>query len=343
MSHSALEYPFPEGPGTGQAISITPDVKWLRSPLPMSLNHINCYLLRDGDGWCVVDTGMNSEAARQQWLNVLEAELNGAPLTRVIVTHHHPDHIGLAGWLCDDFRIPLYMTEAEYFYTRTFNAANVRQTGWEVEQFFDRAGISKDHQQSLFNNSDYNHVVTEMPASYHRLRDGQRIRIGEHEWEAITTRGHAPEHMCLYCRDLDLLISGDQVLPKITSNVSVQPTEPNADPLADWYDAHVKMARRVPDSVLVLPAHQLPFRGLHQRLLEVIAHHEERLDKIEALCDSERNAQELTDLLFGREMTVFQNFLAVGECIAHLHRLLALGRIERRLQDGTYRFRRVSF
>jgi len=337
-----LHYPFTDPPGTGNAVSITPDVKWLRSPLPISLGHINCYLLRDGDGWCVLDTGMNGAAARQQWLDVIEAELQGAPLTRVIVTHHHPDHVGLAGWLCDRFRIPLYMSESEYFHSLAFSAPRRSQPYWEVDQYFARAGMSLDSQQSLYANDDYNHMVSEMPASYHRITDGQRVRIGDFEWQAITTRGHAPEHLSLYCRERNLYISGDQLLPKITSNVSVSPVAPEADPLADWLDAHDKLTAIVPDEATVLPAHQLPFTGVHVRAAQVVHHHQQRMDQIHTLCQQPATAQVLTEKLFDRKLDAFQNFLAVGECMAHLHRLLALGRVERTLTEGVFHFRALT-
>ena len=339
----ALHYPYPDAPGKGHAVDITPDIKWLRSPLPLSLNHINCYLLRDGEGWCVVDTGMNSESARQQWLDVIEAELEGAPLTRVFATHHHPDHVGLAGWLCDRHRVPLWMSESEYFHTCTFNAPRRSEPYWEVDQYFVRAGMSLQSQQSLYANDDYNHMVSEVPASYHRIADGDRIQIGSHEWVAITSRGHAPEHLSLYCSELNLYLSGDQLLPKITSNVSVSPIAPDADPLGDWLQAHADIAHRVPDNAIVLPAHQLPFSGVHTRLQQVVEHHEQRMDRLCDLCREPSTAQLLTDRLFDRELDAFQNFLAVGECLAHLHRLMALGRVERTLQaSGVYHFRHLA-
>ncbi len=334
----ALEFPFNDPPGKGNAVSVHPDVKWLRSPLPMSLNHINCYLLRDGDGWAVLDTGMNGEAARQQWLDVIASELDGAPLTRVIVTHHHPDHVGLAGWLCDNHRIPLFMSESEYFHTCAFNAPRRKQPYWQVDDYFRKTGMSLDSQQSLYANDDYNHVVSEVPAAYHRVVDQQILQIGDYQWRAITSRGHAPEHLSLYCAEMNLYLSGDQLLPKITSNISVSPIAPDADPLADWLLAHERLATLLPDHALVLPAHQLPFRGVHTRLQQVVDHHHERLDALEQLCNTPRNAQQLTQRLFDRKLDAFQNFLAVGECLAHLHRLLALGRVQCHLQEGVHIF-----
>ena len=337
----SLRYPFQQPPGKGEAVTITPDLKWLRSPLPLSLNHINCYLLRDegpqGEpGWCILDTGMNGEAAKQQWLDVIESQLDGDPITRVIVTHHHPDHVGLAGWLCDNYQVPLYTTETEYFYTRAFNAEQRAQPYWEVKRYFDQTGISETDRQALLANQDYNHLVSGVPSAFHRIKDGDHIQIGRYSWEAITTRGHAPEHLCLYCREQDILISGDQVLPGITSNVSVTPTQPLANPLQYWMQAHAIMAARVPDSVLILPAHQLPFYGLHERLSAVVDHHNERLDALLALMQPPKTAQQLTRELFDKSLDSFQNFLAVGEVVAPLYYLMEQGRAKRELTGQVY-------
>lgn len=338
----SLTYPFEQGPEQHQAVTIHPHIKWVRSPLPFSLSHINCYLLKDGDGWCVVDTGMNGEASIAQWQTTINAVLEGAPITRVIATHHHPDHIGLAGWFCDTYRAAFYTTELEYFYTRTFHAPKRKEKYWESVEYFDRTAMKSESKDALLADNNYHHMVWEIPSSFHRLQDQQTLTIGDFEWQAITTRGHSPEHLSLYCKELDLLISGDQVLPEITSNVSITSTQAYANPLQDWYDAHHKIQANVPDSVTVLPAHQLPFKGLHERLAQVLAHHEERLDKILTLSHQEKTAQQLTDELFERDMDAFQNFLAVGECMAHINMLLDQGKMQRRLDDGLWLFSRLT-
>ncbi len=338
-----LKYVFTEPPGQGQSIDIAPGVKWMRSPLPLTLNHINCYLLKDGDGWCIVDTGMNSEAARQQWREVITKQLDGAPITRVIGTHHHPDHIGLAGWLCDEWKVPLYMTEREYFYTRTFASARRKEPYWETDQFFARAGMAEHSRKELFSHSDFTHMTSEPPGSYHQVKDRQTLRIGDYDWQAITTRGHCPEHMALYCAELHLLLSGDQVLPKITPNINVSPSAPDDNPLADWFASNRKIIECVPDNVTVLPSHQLPFTGLHERVRAIVEHHHERLDRLVSLCEIPISAQDLTRQLFARELNAFQNFLAVGECLAHLHYLLDTGRLTRSLDNNIWRYLRVAY
>ena len=342
----ALVYPFETPPTYGSSVEITPEIKWLRSPLPMTLGHINCYLIKDGDGWCILDTGMSLDKAKTQWMDIIESELDGAPITRVIVTHQHPDHVGLAGFLCDELKVPLWMSEIEYFYTRTFSNGMGRINGgryWETDRYLTRTCMSDLTKEIMFsgNSNRFTEMVTEVPATYHRIQDQQMLQIGEHEWKAITTRGHSPEHVSLYCKDLDILISGDQVLPIITSNVSVSPIQPESSPLVDWFLAHDKLKEQVPDSVLVLPSHQLPFRNLHERLDEVVAHHDERLECLLALCEKPQNAQSLTVRLFERELDPFQNFMAVGECISHLHFLMGKGKVVRTLNDDHYLYHKI--
>lgn len=336
-----ISYSFSQGPESGHAVTIHPHVKWARSPLPFSLNHINCYLIKDGDGWCVVDTGMNGEQAINQWQDVIRNSLDGQPITRVIATHHHPDHIGLAGWFCDTFQVPFYASEAEYYYTRTFHSPKRKTQYWQTVQYFDRTAMKEASKNALLADNNYTHMVWEVPGAFHRLQDQQVIKIGDFEWQVITTRGHSPEHVSLFCPALDLLISGDQVLPEITSNVSISSTQSTANPLQDWFDAHDDIKRLVPDSVTILPAHQLPFSGLHCRLDEVVNHHHERLEKILSLCASPKSAQQLTDELFEREMDPFQNFLAVGECMAHLNWLIENGKITRSLVGETWQFAKL--
>lgn len=339
----SLEFPFQNPPKGNQVVDIHADVKWIRQDLPMSLNHINCYLLRDGPGWCVVDAGMNLEPSRKNWLDILEGTLNGATITRVIATHHHPDHIGLAGWLVDSFQARLFTTELEYFYCRTFRAPREEgQIHWSMQELLKRMCIKKESLKHLSKGGNgYGAVVSKLPSTFRQVKDGDVLSIGDHQWTAITTRGHAPEHLSLYCAELNVYISGDQVLPKITSNVSVPSFNPDANPLQDWYESHDKVAACVPDSVLVLPSHELPFEGLHERLKDVLQHHDERLNILLEACDKPNNAQALTDILFDRELDAFANYMAVGECLAHLHLLMERGLVERYLHEEKYLFKRA--
>ena len=332
----ALKFPFSDAPGKNQLVDIHDDVKWLRSPLPLSLDHINCYLLRDGDGWAIVDTGMNVEVTRNHWLDIVETHLKGAPITKVFVTHQHPDHVGLAGWLCRTFEASLFMTETEYLCSRVYTTNSQSDPFWETDEYFESTNMSKDTRAGLRKSNSFNDSVSAMPPCFHRIKDLQSIRVGNYDWQAITTRGHAPEHLSLYCAELDLLISGDQVLPRITSNVSITSINPHDSPLTDWYLAHEKVESLVPDTVTVLPAHELPFIGLHERLKAVIEHHDERVEKLFELCETGQDAQALTTQLFERELDHFQNYLAVGECLAHLNMMIEQGRITRSLKGKVY-------
>ncbi len=338
----ALSFPFPTPPESGEVVEITDQIKWVRTPLPLSLDHINCYLIKDVNGWCIVDTGMNAEVTRDHWLDIIETHLGNEPITRVIVTHQHPDHVGLAGWLCRQFNAQLWMSESEYVHSRMWYYAKQAEPYWEVQQFFKRTAMDQRTLDGLVKFNTFTDSVYEMPTCYHRLADGQQFSIGDYQWQAITTRGHSPEHLSLYCAELDLYISGDQVLPKITSNVSITSYCPDASPLTDWLQAHDKIQALVPDSVLVLPAHEKPFLGLHERLNAVVAHHEDRLNQLLGLCKKPQNAQALTNQLFDRKLDSFQNYLAVGECLAHLHYLMEQGKIERMLDEETYLFCSVS-
>lgn len=338
--YSEKIFPFDTPPGHNEVVDITPAVKWLRSPLPLSLDHINCYLIKDGDGWCVVDTGMNAKATRDHWLGIIETHLDNAPITKVIVTHQHPDHVGLAGWLCKNHRAKLLMSEQEYLCSRVYMNHGQADDYWEVEQFFRRSAMSQHTLEGLATSNNFYDSVYTLPSSYHELKDGCPVQIGEHLWEPIITRGHAQAHVSLYCKHLDLYLSGDQVLPRITSNVSVISSAPESSPLTDWYEAHDIVEQRVPDSVLILPAHEMPFFGLHHRLQDVIAHHEERLERVLEICESPRNAQAITQALFEKEFDPFQNYLAVGECLAHIHRLMEQGKVTRTLHDDVYLYQR---
>ncbi|MCG8317502.1 MAG: MBL fold metallo-hydrolase [Pseudomonadales bacterium] len=337
----SLDYPYQDAPEKHQSVTIHSHVKWVRSPLPFSLASINCYLLKDGDGWCVVDTGMNGQNSIDTWESIIDTQLDGKPITRVIVTHHHPDHIGLAGWFCEKFQVPFYTTELEYYYTRAFYAPKRKDQYWESVKYFDLSAIDKESRDAVLADSTYGELVWEVPSAFHRIEDGESLKIGDFEWQAITTRGHAPEHLSLYCEALDLYISGDQVLPEITSNVSISSTQATANPLKDWFTAHDIVAHRVPDSVLVLPAHQLPFKGLHRRLQAVVDHHKERLEQIESLSLAPIDAQSISRKLFKRELDNFQNFLAVGEVMAHLNWLVAEGRMQVKVENGINQFLKI--
>lgn len=324
----AVRYEFDGRPETGDTMQIVPGVFWLRMHLPFSLSHINLWLLEDGDGWSVVDTGVNVDECRQIWEKVFTSRMANRPVQRVLVTHLHPDHVGCAGWLSNRFDAPLWMTRDEYLLARILVADTGRATPEEGDRFYTAAGFElpqMDFYHKMF--GLFGKFVAELPESYHRIKDGDRIDVGDNTWEIIVGKGHSPEHACLYCEALNCLISGDQLLPTISSNISVFPTEPEANPLADWIDSLERLKTRIPRDVLVLPAHGKPFRGAHKRLDALIAEHVEGLDKLQALCAEPKRAVDAFPALFKARIDNNNLIMATGESIAHLNYLLNAGRV----------------
>ena len=325
-----LDYPFETVPETGKAIAVADGVLWIRMPMPGSLNHINLWALADGEGWTIVDTGLRTPETTAAWQELLAGALGGKPITRIIVTHMHPDHVGMAGWLTRRFDCRLWMSKLEYLTCRVLVADTGREAPDDGVVFYRRAGWDDEAIENYRTRfGGFGKAVYTLPDSYRRIRDGETIRIGEHGWRVVVGTGHSPEHACLYCEGLGLLISGDQVLPRISSNVSVFPTEPDADPLGDWLGSLEKIAREVPDDVLVLPAHNEPFRRLHARLGGLERGHHRGLERLRRTLAEPRRAIDVFGALFARKIGNEGNLLsmATGESIAHLNYLLHLGEI----------------
>ncbi len=321
-----IAYEFSERPDASETMVVAPGIVWLRMPLPFALGHINLWLLEDGDGWAIVDTGVHVDETLKIWhktFTEVMKENKENPVNRVFVTHLHPDHVGCAGWLTDHFDVSLWMPREEYLLCRVLVADTGRKTPKEGDRFYMAAGFlpeQMEHYHNMF--GMFGRYVTHLPESYVRLKDGDLLQIGDNRWEVIVGRGHSPEHACLYCRELNVLISGDQLLPTISSNVSVYPTEPSADPLAEWLASLGAMKDRIAPDVLVLPAHGKPFRGAHERLDALIAEHVECLDKLEATCSEPRRAVDVFPALFKSEVSKHKLILATGESVAHLNYLI---------------------
>lgn len=337
------DYAVDAPPEPGTVIEIADGVLWVRMPLPFALDHINLWLLADGDGWAHVDTGIDREETRDLWETLYESgRLPGRHAERLICTHFHPDHFGLAGWFDERDRLPLWMTRAEYFQGNMLRLDREGQFAKAMANFFRRHGLSEDWAAPIeARGNTYSDRVALPPKTYRRIHDGEEIVIGGRAWQVIVGTGHAPEHACLYCPELNVLISGDQILPKITSNVSVWAFEPEADPLAEFLGSFDRF-RHLPEDVLILPSHGLPFRGLHGRLDFLAAHHDERLDELAAACGDWTAAHGAVPVLFKRELDRHQMVFAMGEAIAHLAHLRTQGRVERQAgSDGVWRFRRI--
>jgi len=320
-------------PEIGATIEIANGMHWLRMPLPFSLNHINLWLLEDctgnSDGWTVVDTGLGDDKSKAIWKNVFSGFMGGAAIQRVIATHMHPDHVGCAGWLADYFDVDLWMTHEEYTICRLLVGDTGKHAPDAAIEFYQAAGFAHealDSYRKIF--GFFGKYVTPLPESYRRLSDGQQLRIGNHEWEVVIGSGHSPEHACFYNEELNLFISGDQVLPTISSNVSVYPTEPDANPLQDWLGSLAAIKDRIPADVLVLPAHGEAFRGAHERIGELIAGHMTLLEALFEFCAKPRRTIDVFPALYRRKITSDNLMFATGEAIAHLNFLIAEGRIE---------------
>jgi len=338
-------YLFEDTPPHGTTREIVPGVRWLQMPLPMSLDHINLYLLEDDDGWWVIDTGLSIGPTQELWQKIFDEELDGKPVKAVICTHLHPDHIGMAGWLCEKWRVPLYMTRGEYFCGLSFSRMEKHHYSWTSEQHYCRAGFKPENIEKMRNQyGGFASIISPMPTGYNRLRDRDSILIKGNRWRVVVGSGHSPEHACLFCESHNILISGDQVIPKITSNVSVMASEPEANPLKEWFASHEHFLNILPADALVLPAHNAPFHGLHERLRFLIDHHEEHLLALEEACaESSATAVELLPVLFKRKLDGDQLGLAVGECIAHLNYLYQRGQLSRSIDsDGHYRYASID-
>jgi len=331
-----LTYPFTEPPASGSVLEVAPDIYWLRMPLPMTLDHINLYLVEDAVGWWIVDTGLMTEATRLLWEGVFTQVFGDKPVLGVTCTHMHPDHIGMAGWLCERWRVPLYMTQSEYLSARTFSQPGSDEIPWTTAKHYREAGLAQERIAAVSNAfRGFSAVVSPLPSAYHRLRDGDTFTFGGRKWRIIVGRGHSPEHACLYCESLNVLISGDQVIPRITSNVSVTSVEPRGNPLKEWLASHERLLDLLPADVLVLPAHNTPFYGLHQRLRYLIDHHEDHLLALEQACaEQPRTAVDLLPVLFRRALDDRTVTLALGECMAHLNYLTERGQLSRQLNEA---------
>ncbi|ACG79293.1 metallo-beta-lactamase family protein [Phenylobacterium zucineum HLK1] len=295
-------------------------------PLGGPLGFINVWAIREGEGWAIVDTGMGGVATRDGWRAAFVGPLEGRPVTRVFVTHMHPDHIGMAGWLTRKFDCQLWITRLEFVTCRSLALDTGREAPEVALRFYKAAGWDEDAlDQYKAKFGGFGRGLHVLPDSFRRLTDGERIEIGGHDWEVVVGSGHSPEHASLYCRDLKLMISGDQVLPKISSNVSLFPTEPEADPLSDWLDSLARIKARVPDDVLVLPAHNEPFHGLHARLDHLIAGHERGLKRLAAELAEPRRVVDVFHVLFRRPIGPELLGLATGESLAHLSCLIGRG------------------
>jgi len=346
LNERELQYPLGDAvPALGSTMDVAPGVRWLRMGLPFALDHINLWLLRDQhdgiEGWTIVDCGISNDATRAAWEQVFAEHLDGMPVLRVIVTHMHPDHIGLAHWLTERWQCRMWTSATDFNAARMASQSTTGFGGERSAAFFfshgltDPAAIAKVRGRSNY----YAGMVPRVPDSYRRLMDGMTLPIGGHAWRCIAGYGHAPEHIALHAPALNVLISGDMVLPRISTNVSVYDLEPESDPLALFLTSLTRFDA-LPADTLVLPSHGKPFTGLHARTRQLHQHHDERLADVMAACaEQPRHAADLLPVLFRRQLDLHQTTFAMGESVAHLHALWHAGKLVRRADaDGVWRF-----
>lgn len=340
-----LDYPLGEHiPAPGGMTEVAPGVYWLRMFLPFALDHINLWLLRDHyegrEGWAIVDCCLDQASAREQWQQLFDHELQDMPVLRVIVTHLHPDHLGLAHWLCEYWKVPLWISATDFHTAHTLIHPSNPQHAEQGLAFLRSHGVTNSDVLEAVTKRhwQFSHMVPALPKHYVRLVDGMSLKIGQHHWRCISGYGHAPEHMALYCESLNVLISGDMVLPRISTNISVYDSEPLSNPLQLFLDSLTKFAT-LPVDCLCLPSHGKPFKGVHTRINQLRQHHADRLNELRAACAlNDLSALDAMAVLFQRELDGHQTTFALGESLAHLHLLWYQGELER-LHGEVIRFK----
>ena len=321
---NGLSYPFDNRPNPGELIEVGPGIFWVRMPLPISLNHINLWMLEEQDGWTLVDTGMATEDTKALWEEIFSTHLNSKPVKQVIVTHMHFDHLGLAGWLVEKWGATLCMSRTEYLSSRVIINEIKSDPPEATVAFFRAAGVEEsilDEFKVRFNNrSDF---VSPLPSHYKRLTDNQVLQIGSLQWTVIIVEGHSPEHICLHCKSLNIMIAGDQILPRISPNISVRPDEPRANPLQNFLRSCESLKNRLDKDVLILPSHGDPFYGAHLRLQDMINEHKKGLQDLLEFCSQPRSVADVFPILFKSKINIGNMVIAVGEAVANLNYLVS--------------------
>lgn len=321
IAADGLAYPWAEAPAGTSCVEVAPGILWFRIPLPFRLDHVNIYLIEDGDGWAVLDTGISNKSTREAWEAIVAGPLAGRPLTRLIVTHFHPDHIGLAGWLCERFGIPLLTSQTGYLGCINISLSPNAMGEKPYQDFYRSHGMSEETAQLVATHGNgYLRMVSPLPPTFRRLVAGDEIEIGGRRFEVLSGDGHAPEQLMLYLAEENVFLASDQVLAKITPNVSVWAVEPEGDPLGLYLRSLSMLERAIPGDALVLPGHQLPFYGLHERARQLAAHHAERCERIAASCgEGPKSVAELVPALFPRPLDPHQLSFAFSETHAHVN------------------------
>lgn len=338
-----LRYPWAVPPERGQAIEVAKGVLWMRLPLPMKLDHVNVYALDEGDSWTVIDTGFDSKLTRRIWGELLAGPLGGKPVRRVIVTHHHPDHVGLAGWFQTEHGATLITTRTAWLFARMLLLDDQPTPTRETIAFWKSAGMDPEILEQRRTDRPFNYadIVAPMPLGFQRIQQGDVIEMGGRTWDIHIGNGHAPEHATFWSRDDNLVISGDQILPSISPNIGVYATEPEADPLAGWLETCERLGKLARADHLVLGGHKLPFTGLPVRMRQLIDNHHGALTRLLGYLDSPQPASSCFATLFKRRIDGDVYGLALVEAVAHVMHLYHEGRVSRtRGADGAWLYQR---
>lgn len=326
---SKLRYPLTTPPESGQAVELAEGVLWMRLPLPMALDHVNVYAFEDPDGWTIVDTGMDTKRTRGIWADLLTGPLAGRPVARVLATHHHPDHIGLAGWFQAEHGAELLATRTSWLFARMLRLDEQAVPPPETLAFWRSVGMDPDvlAQRATERPFNYADIVAPMPLGFRRLQEDMRLRLAGRDWIVRLGNGHAPDQVTLWCEDDPLVLGADQLLPSISPNIGVYVTEPNANPLAEWMETCTRFEPFARDDQLVLPGHKLPFQGLPVRLRQFIENHDSALDRLRAHLSEPRSAGECFAPLYRRAIGAGEYGLALVEAVSHINYLADAGEI----------------
>ena len=330
VTPAALDFPFATPPAALEMIEAAPGIFWVRLPLPFRLDHVNVYLIEDGDGFALIDTGIDNAVTRELWEGLFAGPLRGKTLTRILATHFHPDHIGLAGWLCGRFDLPLHASQTEYLDALCIRLDPGALNSEPYRGFYHSHGLSQANTELLLSRGlGYLRMVSDLPRTFRRVIAGEQLEIGGRVFDVTTGGGHSSEQILLHCRELNVLLCADQVLAKITPNISVEAMDPDGDPLGIYLRSLDQLKRTMPPDVLALPGHLLPFVGLPARIDELVAHHAARCQAIvEACVAAPKSVFELVPVVFGRAIEdPHQMSFAFGETLAHANYLVRRKRL----------------
>lgn len=328
-----IHYPHETPPAKGTAREIADGILWIRLSMPLGLDHVNVYALREPNGWTVIDTGLDTKLNRREWAAIIKDDLRGDPILRVVVTHHHPDHVGLAGCFMAQ-GAELLMTRTAWLTARMLTLDEEPTPSPEAVSFWRGAGMDEALLSKRLDNRPFNFcdTVYPLPLGFTRLEEGAVHRLGGRDWVVHLGQGHAPDHATLWCQDVPLVLAGDQLLPSISPNLGVYPTEPMADPVAEWLESCARFETMAREDHLVLPGHKLPYHGLPARLAQLSDNHHGALARLrEHLRAEPRTAVDCFAPLFKRQIDEATYGLAMVEAVAHLNHLYHLGEVAREM------------